>query len=66
MDSRRQSSDILHTLDLSFNPFEPAASGPPVGIAFSPPQALAARMRSLLDTRRLAGGHKVFVIIGDY
>ena len=66
MDSRLRPSDILHTLDLAFNPFEPAASGPPVGIAISPPQALAARMHSLLDTRRLTRGHKVFVIIGDY
>ena len=58
--------DILRTLDLTFNPFEPAASGPPIGIAFSPPLTLTARVRDLVDTRRTARGPKVLMVIGDY
>ncbi len=58
--------DLLQKLDLAFNPFEPAASGPPIGIGISPPPALETQMRSLVDTRRTARGPKVFVLIGDY
>ena len=59
-------SDMLSKLDLAFNPFEPAASGPPVGIAISPPDPLAERLRNLVETSHHAPGPKVFVILGDY
>ena len=58
--------DMLSKLDLAFNPFEPAASGPPVGIATSPPRLLADRLRDFVKTRRHARGPKVLVILGDY
>ena len=58
--------DMLSKLDLAFNPFEPAASGPPVGIAISPPSPLADRLRAFVETRRRAHGPKVLVILGDY
>ena len=59
-------SDMLSKLDLAFNPFEPAASGPPVGIAISPPDPVAERLRNLVETSHHAPGPKVFVILGDY
>ena len=59
-------SDMLSKLDLAFNPFEPAASGPPVGIAISPPGSLAAQLSDFVETRRRARGPKVFVILGNY
>ena len=58
--------DMLSKLDLAFNPFEPAASGPPVGIAISPPDPLAERLRNFVNTGHHAPGPKVFVILGDY
>ena len=59
-------SDVLSKLDLAFNPFEPAASGPPVGIAIAPPDPLAERLRNFVKTGHHAPGPKVFVILGDY
>ena len=59
-------SDVLSKLDLAFNPFEPAASGPPVGIAIAPPDPLAERLRNFVKTGHHARGPKVFVILGDY
>ena len=58
--------DMLSKLDLAFNPFEPAASGPPVGIATSPPRPLADRLSDFVETRCRARGPKVLVILGDY
>ena len=58
--------DMLSKLGLAFNPFEPAASGPPVGIATSPPRPLADRLSNFVETRRHARGPKVLVILGDY
>ena len=60
-------SDLPSTLRLAFNPFEPAASGPPVGdVPFGPPAPLEERIRrvvgQLVDTR----GTRAVVIIGDY
>ena len=58
--------DMLSKLGLAFNPFEPAASGPPVGIAISPPRPLADRLSGFVETGRRARGPKVLVILGDY
>ena len=58
--------DLPPALDLAFNPFEPAASGPPIGIPFSPPSPLESRLRDLVQTLAHARGPKVIVILGDY
>ena len=58
--------DLPPALDLTFNPFEPAASGPPIGIPFSPAAALESRLRHLVQTLAHARGSKVIVILGDY
>ena len=58
--------DILRKLGLKFNPFEPSASGPPVGIALQPPTTLADPMRHLLDRHQTAAGPTVVVIVGEY
>ena len=58
--------DVLSRLNLAFNPFEPAASGPPIGIPISPPPSLAERLKNFVETRRHARGPKVLVILGDY
>lgn len=57
---------MLPTLDLAFNPFEPAAAGPPIGIEISLPQALQERVGHLVDTRRTTRGPKVLIVVGDY
>ena len=59
-------SDVLSRLELAFNPFEPAASGPPVGIPIAPAPALADRLNDFVDTRRRTPGPKVLVVLGDY
>ena len=58
--------DIFRKLGLDFNPFEPSASGPPVGINFQPPDSLATPMAHLLDRHQTAAGPKVVVIVGEY
>ena len=58
--------DVLRKLDLKFNPFEPSASGPPIGITHSPPTELADQIGNLLNTHQTARGAKVIVIIGQY
>ena len=58
--------DLPPALNLTFNPFEPAASGPPIGVPFSPPAALESRLRRLVQTLAHARGPKVIVILGDY
>lgn len=58
--------DLPPALDLTFNPFEPAASGPPIGIPFSPAAALESRLRRLVQTLAHARGPKVIVVLGDY
>ena len=58
--------DLQPALDLAFNPFEPAASGPRIGIPFSPSGPLESRLRNLVQTLARARGPKVIVILGDY
>lgn len=58
--------DLPPALDLAFNPFEPAASGPPIGIPLSPSGPLESRLRDLVQTLTRARGPKVIVILGDY
>ena len=63
--------DLPPALDLAifasgFNPFEPAASGPPIGIPFSMPAALERRLRDLVRRLARARGPKVIVVLGDY
>ncbi len=60
-------SDLPSALRLAFNPFEPAASGPPVGgVPFGPPAPLEARIRRVVDQLVNARGTRAVVIIGDY
>ena len=58
--------DLPPALDLAFNPFEPAGSGPPIGIPFSPSATLESRLRDLVPALARARGSKVIVILGDY
>ena len=58
--------DLLSALDLAFNPFEPAASGRPIGIPVSPSVALESRLRALVQALAHARGPKAIVILGDY
>ena len=58
--------DILRTLDLDLNPFEPSASGPPLGVTVHPPDVLAQRMGDVLDRHQTASGPKVVFVIGEY
>ena len=58
--------DLPPALNLAFNPFEPAASGPPIGIPFSPSPALESRLRGLVQTLAHARGSRMIVIVGEY
>ena len=58
--------DILRKLDLDFNPFEPSASGPPIGTLLSLPSTLKQQILSLLDSLKTARGAKVIVVVGHY
>ena len=59
-------SKILQKLDLAFNPFEPSATGPPLGSTLFLPKTLAKRVRHLLDLYQTGPGVKIIVIVGEY
>ena len=59
-------SDTLKKLELEFNPFEPSASGVPLGSEIVLPPTLAARARDLLDRHQTGRGVKAIVVVGEY
>ena len=59
-------SDTLKKLGLEFNPFEPSASGAPLGSELVPPAPLEERAHHLLDRLRTGHGVKAIVVIGEY
>ena len=52
--------------ELEFNPFESAATGPPVSGKLSPPTDLAEQMHHILDVHQTGAGVKAVVILGEY
>ncbi len=58
--------ELPHSLGLTFNPFEPAASGPPIGIDFSPPQRIQDQVHNLVHRLHSTRGPKILAIIGEY
>ncbi len=59
-------SDMLLKLGLEFNPFEPSASGAPLGSELVPPTTLARRVHDLLDRHQTGHGVKAIVVVGEY
>lgn len=59
-------SNILKALRLDFNPFEPAATGPPIAGTLSPPSELAERVTAVLDVHQTGHGVKAIVVVGEY
>ena len=59
-------SRILQKFKLEFNPFESAATGPPVSGSLSPPEELTNRIQHLLDVHLTGQGVKPVVIVGEY
>lgn len=59
-------SNILEALQLDFNPFEPAATGPPIAGNLLPPNELVERAISLLDIHKTGSGVKAIVVVGEY
>ena len=59
-------SDLSPRLGLVFNPFEPAAAGPPIGIVCAPPPAIENRIRQLVAGLEPTRGTKVIPIVGQY
>ena len=59
-------SDTLKKLELEFNPFEPSASGAPLGSDLVLPAPLAERAQHLLDRLRTGHGVKAIVVVGEY
>ncbi len=56
----------LERLKLKFNPFEPAASGAPLGDDLWLPESWKERLRSLLDSLENSRGVKAIAISGEY
>lgn len=59
-------NDDLAHCSLRFNPFEPAASGAPLGVDLWVPERWRTSMRNLLDTLRGGQGIKAIAIKGEY
>lgn len=59
-------NDNLAHCGLRFNPFEPAASGAPLGVELWVPERWRAGMRTLLDTLTGSHGVKAVAIKGEY
>ena len=59
-------SNILETLRLDFNPFEPSAAGAPLKSKLFPPDTTVEQMLQLLDVHQTGSGVKAVVIIGEY
>lgn len=59
-------SDKFQALRLDFNPFEPAATGPPIAGPLSPPNELAERAKALLNVHQTGQGVKAIVVVGGY
>ena len=59
-------SDTIKKLELEFNPFEPSASGAPLGSELAFPTALANRVHDLLDRHQTGHGVKAIVVVGEY
>ena len=59
-------SDTLKKLELAFNPFEPSASGAPLGSELVLPAPLEGHARDLLDRHQTGRGVKAIVVVGEY
>jgi len=59
-------SNMLRKLGLEFNPFEPSASGAPLGSKLVLPDALAMRVRDLIARHQTGRGVKAIVVVGEY
>ena len=59
-------SNMLKKLGLEFNPFEPSASGAPLGSNLVLPDALAVRVKELLGQHQTGRGVKAIVVVGEY
>ena len=58
--------DILKTLGLDSNPFEPSATGAPIASALSPPNRVTKKTLELLDVHQTGQGVKAIVLVGEY
>lgn len=59
-------SDLLREMNLTFNPFEPTATGAPLRTPLALPPRLKQHVLQLLDTHQESLGVKAFVVIGEY
>ena len=59
-------SSMLRKLGLEFNPFEPSASGAPIGSNLVFAEEVATQVRGLLDRHQTGHGIKVILVIGKY
>ena len=59
-------SKILQRFKLEFNPFESAATGPPVAGSMAPPTEMSDRIHHLLEVHKTGQGVKPVIIVGEY
>lgn len=59
-------STMLQKLGLEFNPFEPSASGAPIGSSLVFAETVAMQVRRLLDQHQTGHGIKAIVVVGEY
>lgn len=57
---------ILERCGLRFNPFDPVASGPPVGVPLVAPLSVERELRERLEAQKVTAGPKLTVIVGEY
>lgn len=59
--------DLPTNLKLAYNPFEPAATGPPLsGTPLFVPDTLKMQTNSLVEKLRVGTGFKALVVVGEY
>ena len=59
-------SDLPSKLKLAYNPFEPAATGPPFGAPLSVPDTTRNRATEIIETLQTGTGVKALVVVGEY
>ena len=59
-------SDLPSNLKLAYNPFEPAATGPPFGAPLSVPDTTRNRATEIIETLQTGTGVKALVVVGEY
>ena len=59
-------NNVLERLALSYNPFEPSGTGPPLGVPLTLPDKLSGNVRALMSRQETGRGIKAMLVVGEY